>query len=253
MPIPPSEWARANDIFHRAVLLPETARHAFIVRECQGDAETLCRSGITRSIPPGHDGDVCAVPRFLSATSLGVYDIVEFIAAGGMGEVYRARDTRLKRDVALKVLPESFAGDRERLARFQREAKFSASLNHPNIAAIYGFESRRTVQALVLELVEGRHSPIGSRRARFRSTSAADSRADRRGVGGGARARDHPPRPEAGQHQGAPDGTVKVLDFGLAKALEPASTATRRRHVADDYCARDDDRHRRAARARLRT
>ena len=82
---------------------------------------------------------------------LGPYEILAPIGAGGMGEVYRARDTNLKRDVALKVLPEAFARDPERMARFQREAEVLASLNHPNIAAIYGVEER----ALVMELVEG--------------------------------------------------------------------------------------------------
>src|SRR6266702_349170 len=82
---------------------------------------------------------------------LGPYEIVALIGKGGMGEVYRARDTKLKRNVALKVLPETFARDPERMARFQREAEVLASLNHPNIAAIYGIEER----ALVMELVEG--------------------------------------------------------------------------------------------------
>src|ERR1700689_1152818 len=82
---------------------------------------------------------------------LGPYEILAPIGAGGMGEVYRARDTKLKRDVALKVLPEAFARDPERMARFQREAEVLASLNHPNIAAIYGVEER----ALVMELVAG--------------------------------------------------------------------------------------------------
>jgi len=86
---------------------------------------------------------------------LGPYEIVSAIGAGGMGEVYRARDTKLDRDVAIKVLPESFAHDPERLARFEREAKTLASLNHPNIAAIYGLEESGGVRALVLELVEG--------------------------------------------------------------------------------------------------
>src|SRR5271166_3880047 len=87
---------------------------------------------------------------------LGPHEILAPIGAGGMGEVYRARDTKLKRDVALKVLPEAFARDPERMARFQREAEVLASLNHPNIAAIYGVEDR----ALVMELVEG-ESPKG--------------------------------------------------------------------------------------------
>src|SRR5580692_8683724 len=88
----------------------------------------------------------------LSASDkLGPYEILGLIGKGGMGEVYRARDPKLKRDVAIKVLPEVFARDHERMARFQREAEVLASLNHPNIAAIYGLEDR----ALVMELVEG--------------------------------------------------------------------------------------------------
>ena len=83
------------------------------------------------------------------------YDLIESIAVGGMGEVYRARDRRLNRDVAVKVLPAIFAGDSERMARFQREAQLLASLNHPNIAAIYGFEESGEIRALVMELVEG--------------------------------------------------------------------------------------------------
>jgi eukaryotic-like serine/threonine-protein kinase len=88
-------------------------------------------------------------------TRLGGYEIAGTLGAGGMGEVYRARDLRLKRDVALKILPASFATDPDRLARFQREAEVLASLNHPNIAAIYGLEEREGVRALVIELVEG--------------------------------------------------------------------------------------------------
>jgi serine/threonine protein kinase len=84
-------------------------------------------------------------------TRLGPYEIIAPIGAGGMGEVYRARDTKLGRDVAIKILPEAFAQDAERMARFEREAKVLASLNHPNIAAIYGVENR----ALVMELVPG--------------------------------------------------------------------------------------------------
>src|SRR5262245_13450210 len=88
-------------------------------------------------------------------TKLGPYQIEAPIGAGGMGEVYRARDTKLNRDVALKVLPSAFASDTERMARFQREAHLLASLNHPNIAAIHGLEESSGVRALVMELVEG--------------------------------------------------------------------------------------------------
>ncbi|HET9359272.1 MAG TPA: protein kinase, partial [Vicinamibacterales bacterium] len=86
---------------------------------------------------------------------LGPYEVTGPLGAGGMGEVYRARDGRLKRDVALKILPAAFASDPERLARFQREAELLASLNHPGIAGIYGLEERDGLRALVLELVEG--------------------------------------------------------------------------------------------------
>ena len=88
-------------------------------------------------------------------TRLGVYDVTAQIGEGGMGEVYRATDTKLKRQVAIKILPLSFAADPDRLARFQREAEVLASLNHPHIAAIYGLEDSEGVHALVMELVEG--------------------------------------------------------------------------------------------------
>jgi serine/threonine protein kinase len=88
-------------------------------------------------------------------TRVGVYEITAPIGEGGMGQVYRARDTRLNRDVALKILPDAFASDPDRLARFTREAQTLASLNHPNIAAIYGIEESPDVRALVMELVEG--------------------------------------------------------------------------------------------------
>ena len=90
-----------------------------------------------------------------SGTRLGSYEVVAAIGAGGMGEVYRARDTKLGRDVAIKVLPEAFAHDAERLSRFQREAKMLAALNHPNIATIHGLEQSGSTNYLVMELVPG--------------------------------------------------------------------------------------------------
>src|SRR3974377_234753 len=86
---------------------------------------------------------------------VGSYEIIALLGQGGMGQVYRAKDTRLKRDVALKILPEAFAADPDRVARFQREAELLATLNHPNIAGIYGLEQADGVRALILELVEG--------------------------------------------------------------------------------------------------
>jgi len=88
-------------------------------------------------------------------TKLGTYEILSLLGAGGMGEVYRARDAKLQRDVALKILPDKMARDAQRMARFEREAQVLASLNHPNIAAIYGLEESNGVRALVMELVEG--------------------------------------------------------------------------------------------------
>src|SRR5215469_11224453 len=90
-----------------------------------------------------------------TGTRLGSYELVAQIGAGGMGEVYKAHDTKLGRDVAIKILPEAFAHDAERLARFQREAKMLAALNHPNIATIYGFEQSNGTHFLIMELVSG--------------------------------------------------------------------------------------------------
>jgi serine/threonine protein kinase len=113
-------------------------------------------------------------------TRLGPYEILSAIGAGGMGEVYRARDTKLNRDVALKILPAAFALDGDRIARFGREAQVLAALRHPNIAAIYGFEDSGATHALVLELVEGPtladritkgSDSLSKRRSRSRSRS----------------------------------------------------------------------------------
>ena len=100
------------------------------------------------------------------STTLGPYAVTAKIGEGGMGEVYRARDTKLDRDVALKVLPQAFTDDPDRLARFEREAKVLASLNDPNIGHIYGLEEAEGQKALVLELVEGRRSLIASIKVR---------------------------------------------------------------------------------------
>src|SRR6266849_5382968 len=152
-------------------------------------------------------------------TRLGSYEILALIGAGGMGEVYRARDTKLKRDVALKVLPEAFARDPERMARFQREAEVLASLNHPNIAAIYGVEGH----ALVMELVEG-ESPAQSSKAPMPFDEAwriASQIADALEYAHdkGVVHRDLKPA----NVKVTPEGVVKLLDFGLAKAVAPAS------------------------------
>src|SRR4029453_17416030 len=157
-------------------------------------------------------------------TRIGPYEVVSMIGAGGMGEVYRARDTRLQRDVALKVLPPLFADDPERLARFEREAQMLAALNHPRIAAIHGFEDSGSTRALILELVEGETlADIIARRAMPRREAVPIALQVAEALEGaheqGIVHRD--PKPQNIILR--PDGTVKVLDFGLAKALDPVS------------------------------
>jgi serine/threonine protein kinase len=159
---------------------------------------------------------------------LGVYEIVSLIGRGGMGEVYRARDLKLGRDVAIKVLPHEFALDPDRLARFTREAQVLASLNHPNVAHIYGFEESsastglgHALHFLVLELVEGTTLadriaispiPLGEAVQVARQIADALDAAHEQGI----IHRDLKPA----NIKLRPDGTVKVLDFGLAKALD---------------------------------
>jgi serine/threonine protein kinase len=161
-------------------------------------------------------------------TRLASYEILSALGAGGMGEVYRARDTSLDRDVAIKILPEAFAADAERVARFQREAKVLASLNHPHIAAIYGLEDAGGVKALVMELVEG--EDLAQRLARgaipldealpiAKQIVEALEAAHEQGV----IHRDLKPA----NIKVRTDGTVKVLDFGLAKAFDPTASSSR--------------------------
>ena len=163
----------------------------------------------------------------VAGTRVGVYEVVALIGAGGMGKVYRARDTRLGRDVALKVLPEAFARDGQRMARFEREARLLASLNHPNIAAIYGIEDAGGIRALVMELVEG---PTLAERIAAGPVAVDEALAIARQV---AEAVEYAHDQNVIHRDLKPanikvkeDGTVKVLDFGLAKAMsdEPAET-----------------------------
>src|SRR5206468_1842112 len=151
--------------------------------------------------------------------TLGSYRVLSKIGEGGMGEVYRAKDIKLRRDVALKVLPRTFARDPERLARFEREAQILASLNHKNIAAIYGLEESDGEHFLVLELVEGetfaerieRQGPLPIEKALSLSQQVAEALeyAHKKGI----THRDIKPA----NIKVTPQGEVKVLDFGLAK------------------------------------
>jgi eukaryotic-like serine/threonine-protein kinase len=165
-----------------------------------------------------------------TGTRLGVYEVTAQIGEGGMGQVYRARDTKLHRDVAIKVLPDLLASDPERLVRFQREAQVLASLNHPNIAQIHGLEESRGVRALVMELVEGEDlsqrivrgaSPLDEVLLIAKQIADAVEAAHEQGI----IHRDLKPA----NIKVRPDGRVKVLDFGIAKALsaEPNALSSR--------------------------
>jgi serine/threonine protein kinase/Tol biopolymer transport system component len=159
-------------------------------------------------------------------TRLGSYEVLSAIGAGGMGQVYRAHDTKLDRGVAIKVLPELFATDADRLARFEREARTLAALNHPNIAQVFGLEHADGVRALVMELVTGDDLSVLIARGPIPLADALPI------------ARQIADALEAAHEQGIihrdlkpanvkvrADGTVKVLDFGLAKAMDPAGTS----------------------------
>ena len=159
-------------------------------------------------------------------TRLGHYDVTSLLGEGGMGQVWQATDTQLNRQVALKILPDAFADDPDRLARFTREAQILASLNHPNIAAIYGIEEAEGTRALVLELVEGptladwiAQGPIPLDEALPIAKQIAEALEAAHEVG--VIHRDLKPV----NIKVREDGTVKVLDFGLAKALDPSPDA----------------------------
>jgi eukaryotic-like serine/threonine-protein kinase len=172
-------------------------------------------------------------------TQLGSHEITGLLGKGGMGEVYRARDLKLKREVAIKILPEEFSSDPARVSRFQREAEVLASLNHPNIAAIYDLQQANDTRFLVLELVEGETLADRIRRGRLSTEEAlkiahqiaeALEAAHEKGVVH----RDLKPA----NVKITPDSKVKVLDFGLAKAFEATPQAVTS-HSPDPQCGRD--------------
>jgi serine/threonine protein kinase len=222
--MPDEHWERIQSLYHQALQLRSEERKAFLATACAGD------EGVEREI----EGLLCAAehvsgfveklvgdaalqlvadphrPPLMIGTRLAHYEIKAHLGSGGMGEVYQASDTKLNRKVAVKVLPEVFAYDPARMARFEGEAKVLASLNHPNIAQIYGVE-----RALVMELAAG-ESPNGPMRfddAWKLAMQIADALeyAHEQGV----IHRDLKPA----YVKVTPDGVVKLLDFGLAKAF----------------------------------
>jgi serine/threonine protein kinase/dipeptidyl aminopeptidase/acylaminoacyl peptidase len=227
-------WQRISRIYHDALERDDQRRDAF-VREVCGDDEALRDEVLSLLAQPVSAENFLRDPAvamaapllgdpvsMLTGRRLGAYELLEILGIGGMGAVYRARDTRLGRDVAIKVLPRIFSTDPQRRARFEREARLLAALNHPHVGAIYGIEESEGVQALVLELIDGPTLADRLQRGRVPVAEAlmvahqiADAleAAHERGV----IHRDLKP----GNIKVKPDGTVKVLDFGLAKAAAP--------------------------------
>ena len=182
-----------SDLYHRALARAPEERAAFLTRRATetrrcGRKWSRCSSSSRRrrgssSAPAAGVAAAAAATTSMIDRQIGPYTIMAPLGAGGMGEVYRARDSKLGRDVAIKILPSHFTADPERRARFAREARMLATLNHPHIGAIYGLEEADGVSALVLELVEGpdaRRSPRARRRCRSRRRSPSPARSPRR-------------------------------------------------------------------------
>src|SRR5262245_15354865 len=227
-------WRRIEEIFHSALMRDPKDRAAYLAQACGSDADILSevksllaqpQSGdhflpsngaVTRTVP---------LPTMLVGRRVGVYQVEALLGVGGMGEVYKARDTKLDRDVAIKILPELLTSNAHVVARFEREAKMLAALNHPNIGALYGFEDVDGIRALVLELVDGEvlvdritagPLPLNDALTIARQIADALEAAHDKGIVH----RDLKPR-NVGLTR---DGTVKVLDFGLAKAISGDSS-----------------------------
>lgn len=172
MTLSAADWPRLKQVFADTRALPAELRAAYLTEAC--GTNTALRHEVESLLASEADAtsflETPAVlladpaPKLLDGQRIGPYEVASRIGAGGMGEVYRARDARLGRDVAIKMLPPTFASDPDRLARFDREARMLASLNHPHIGAIYGVEQSAGTPALILELVEG--PTLADRRAR---------------------------------------------------------------------------------------
>ncbi len=235
-------WRRVQEYYHAAVELPLAERSAFIARVCAGDrelesevasllehlgrADDLLENPVLNQFGSLQGAGVTSAPALETGTAIAHYRIGEKLGAGGMGVVYRASDTKLRREVALKVLAPAYAGDTQWISRFQREAQVLASLNNPNIAAIHGLEEAGEVWAIVMELVEGPtlaermakgQIPLPEALAIAGQMAEALEYAHERGVVH----RDLKP----GNVKVRADGMAKLLDFGLAKPLERRTDA----------------------------
>jgi eukaryotic-like serine/threonine-protein kinase len=230
--VTPERWQQVARVYQSALEQAPSSRAAFLANACRDDSalrreveSLLAREHAPIVIDQPVDIAAAAVltdaHRLAPGSFVGPYRVTTLLGEGGMGQVYRAHDTKLQRDVALKILPDAFVHDADRVARFTREAQVLASLNHPNIGAIHGFEDSGPVHALVLELVEGPTLadriargpiPIDETLAIARQIAEALEAAHEYGIVH----RDLKPA----NIKVRDDGTLKVLDFGLAKAID---------------------------------
>ena len=227
----PDRWKRITDIFHAALAHDDASRSTFLDQAC--DDDPALRDEVDRLLAAHRDAgtfgdrtESAAAAHLKPGSAFGPYIVGELLGAGGMGEVYRARDPKLGRDVAIKVLPAAVTSDPNRLSRFTREARLLASLNHPNIGAIYEVEDAGGVQGLVLELIDGpalsdRLSrgalPIREALGIARQIATALEAAHEKGI----IHRDLKPA----NVKITPAGAVKVIDFGIARGVEPDVSA----------------------------